>query len=192
MFKSYFEPLLLLWQKHNLIQIKSLGLTNYQAAEASSPLLSLSLWSLGHFYTFIARTRVNSGRPSQAPPPISMHSHLQSTASHPAGKFSQVLLRGKAKEIYVLASSKLNRSVCHLCHCNAPSGVRVGPRRGVGVLPPSAHSTCSLFLSSLCSAFPLSWSRKCYLVREADVGRKNKTKTDSDQSHMFLNHFLFL
>lgn len=100
--------------------------------------------------------------------------------------------RGKAREIYVLASSKLNRSGCHLCQCNAPSGVWVGPRQGVGFLPPPAHLTCSLFLSSLCSASPLSWSRKCYLVREADVGRKNETKTDSDQSHMFLNHFLFL
>lgn len=48
-FKSYFKPLLLLWQKHSLIQIKSLGLTDCPAPEASSPLLSLSLHT-GHFY----------------------------------------------------------------------------------------------------------------------------------------------
>lgn len=177
------------------------GLTQYQATGGlwSAIATICGHWSLLHPPCLDG---VSSGRLSQASQPVSLSSLFLVTAPHPAGKFCKTcFLPGSAQ-------SQGKRNVCPcvpqahrewlspLPLQRAIWGSGWGRGQGIGFLPPLDRLTltCSLFCL-FCLPFIshplLLLSSKFYVVREAYVCWKNKNKTDSAQSHMFLNHFCF-
>ena len=172
------------------------------------PLMSHSSsphWSLLHAPCLDRVGRTPGGALSPVPPPPTPATCLPRqpplvSCFLPCRKILQGLPPGRlcseAKEVYVLAAPKPVRSVCLPYTAALLLGIWVGHR------VPSTTWSLNDFTFPLFSQLHFPFipppplpSSKFYLMREVCVCREKnqiETKTDSDQSHMFLNHFLFL